>query len=71
MNSIHNSVCHRVLADFQLANMFPFQKKAVNSAVIVHPDRLVGNGVVHVIDKVLLPPQFNAIEIIKQDPRLS
>lgn len=47
------------------------QRFGVNSATIVNPNHKVGNGVVHVIDKVLMPPPASALDIIKQDPRLS
>lgn len=43
----------------------------VNSARIVQSDQMAGQSVVHVIDKVMFPPEAASMENIQRDPRLS
>lgn len=42
----------------------------VNSAQVVQGDQLTTNGLIHVVDRVLFPPQ-NLYETIQTDPRLT
>ena len=41
------------------------------SSKIISPDILASNGVIHVIDQVVLPPTKNMLEIISNNPNLS
>ena len=43
----------------------------INGANVVNADIEASNGVVHVIDTVLLPPQPKIAEIATADPRFS
>ena len=43
----------------------------MNSAKITDANNVAGNGIIHVIDRVLFPPEQTAMQKIKADPRLS
>jgi len=43
----------------------------VNGGNISQPDLLCDNGVIHFVDKVLVPPTKTVIQIVTEDPRLS
>ena len=47
------------------------QEYGVNSAKITDANNKAGNGIIHVIDRVLFPPEQTAMQKIKADPRLS
>ncbi|XP_060083837.1 periostin-like [Ylistrum balloti] len=42
----------------------------VDSAHIVDSDMESSNGLIHIIDKVLIPPELNLLELIQSDPEL-
>ncbi|XP_013413814.1 transforming growth factor-beta-induced protein ig-h3 [Lingula anatina] len=44
---------------------------SMNSAKVTSTDNECGNGVIHVIDKVMIPPTMTVLEIIKGNIRLS
>jgi uncharacterized surface protein with fasciclin (FAS1) repeats len=43
----------------------------INNASVTAKDLLAKNGVIHVIDKVLLPPSKNLVELAQSNPELS
>ncbi len=47
-----------------------FQEYGVNNAKIVSSDHTAGNGVIHVIDRVMFPPQGAAIDKIHDESKL-
>ena len=46
------------------------QTFGINSARIVSKDHAVSNGIVHVIDEVLWPPEGMLMEKIQEDPQM-
>ncbi|XP_064609669.1 transforming growth factor-beta-induced protein ig-h3-like [Liolophura sinensis] len=44
---------------------------AVNDATVTNPDNTCANGVIHVVDKVMLPPESDLLDMIRSDPDLS
>ena len=48
-----------------------FQKRTVNGIEIVTGDVEASNGVIHVIDELIIPPLGNLFDLISQNPNLS
>ncbi len=46
------------------------QTYGINSAIIVSKDNDVSNGIVHVIDEVLWPPEDLLMDKVQDDPQL-
>lgn len=47
------------------------EEYSINNARIISGDHVVANGVVHVIDRVLQPPDDSIVDKIKENPQLS
>jgi uncharacterized surface protein with fasciclin (FAS1) repeats len=43
----------------------------VNNAMVTNKDIMASNGVIHVIDKVLMPPSQNLVQLAQSNPNLS
>lgn len=43
---------------------------AANDATVTNPDNTCANGVIHVVDKVMLPPESDLLDMIRSDPDL-
>ena len=50
---------------------YAFQKVTVNGAHITEFDREGSNGVIHVIDHVMIPPTGDIVDIVSNTPELS
>ena len=50
---------------------YTFQKVTVNGAHITEFDRQASNGVIHVIDHVMIPPTGDIVDIVSNTPELS
>ncbi len=44
---------------------------SVNNATVVQADVLASNGVIHVVDQVILPPAGNVLQVVQADTSLS
>ena len=42
----------------------------ISGAHLVSRDHFAGNGVIHLIDQVLIPAESEAIALLAEDPRL-
>lgn len=63
--------CHRVYPRLLRDTKFSFLKEfSVNGAMLVSSDHQAGNGVIHIIDRVLFPPETTAIGKIREEPSL-
>jgi uncharacterized surface protein with fasciclin (FAS1) repeats len=44
---------------------------SINGATVTTPDVAASNGVIHVVDKVLMPPTGNLVQVAQADPKFS
>ena len=56
---------------YQFTSLNLLQVITVSGAQVTMADKMASNGIIHVVDKVMLPPYGTVVDTVKVDPMLS